>query len=144
MTDLSPEQIYPKVGIAIMVMKEGKVLLGKRKGSHGAGVYAFPGGSLEYMETIADCIHREIAEEVGIEVGNIRFIRIYNLREYAPKHFLDIAMKVDWVSGKPKVMEPDKCEGWNWYDPENMPEPLFSTIKEIVESDKNSIKYIES
>ncbi len=93
MTELRPEEIYPKVGIAIMVEKDGNVLLGKRKGSHGAGYFAFPGGSLEYMETITDCIHREIAEEVGIIVDNPEFIRIYNLREYAPKHFLDVAAK---------------------------------------------------
>jgi 8-oxo-dGTP diphosphatase len=144
MTELQPEQIYPKVGISIMVVKDGKVLLGKRKGSHGEGCWAFPGGSMEYMESIAETVHREIAEEVGIQVDNIRFIRIYNLREYEPKHFLDVAVKVDYVSGEPKVVEPDKCEGWEWFSPDELPEPLFATVKEIVESDKNGVNYIES
>ncbi|HOF50487.1 MAG TPA: hypothetical protein PLH22_02295 [Candidatus Colwellbacteria bacterium] len=34
----------PRVGIGVMIFKNGKVLLGKRKGSHGEGEYAFPGG----------------------------------------------------------------------------------------------------
>jgi 8-oxo-dGTP diphosphatase len=144
MSEIKPEELYPKVGIAIMVLKDGKVLLGKRKGSHGAGLYAFPGGSLEYMETIADCVHREIAEEVGIKVDNIRFIRIYNLREYAPKHFLDVAVKVDWVSGEPRVIEPDKCESWGWYSKNDLPAPMFATIPEIIECDTKGINYIES
>ena len=42
---------YPKTGIAVMIMKDGKVLLGKRKGAHGAGEFAFPGGKLEWGES---------------------------------------------------------------------------------------------
>ena len=41
----------PKVGVGVMVFKDGKILLAKRKGSHGAGEYAFPGGHLEFGES---------------------------------------------------------------------------------------------
>ena len=41
-----------EVGIGIKIFKGSKILLGKRKGSHGEGEYAFPGGHLEYMESI--------------------------------------------------------------------------------------------
>ena len=44
-------QPQTRVGIGVIILKDGKVLLGKRKGSHGAGEYAFPGGHLEYMES---------------------------------------------------------------------------------------------
>jgi hypothetical protein len=36
--------LYPRVGVGIMIFKDGKVLMGKRKGKHGAGEYAWPGG----------------------------------------------------------------------------------------------------
>jgi 8-oxo-dGTP diphosphatase len=42
----------PKVGVGVMVLKNGKVLIGKRKGAHGAGEWAWPGGHLEYMESL--------------------------------------------------------------------------------------------
>lgn len=63
----------PLVGIGMMILKEGKVLLGKRKGAHGAGEYAFPGGQLEHPESFEDCARRETREESGIEITNLRF-----------------------------------------------------------------------
>ena len=42
----------PLIGIAVMVVKEDRVLLGKRKNSHGSGTWAFPGGHLEFNESI--------------------------------------------------------------------------------------------
>jgi 8-oxo-dGTP diphosphatase len=63
----------PRVGIGVIVMKAGKVLLGKRMGSHGAGEYAWPGGHLEYMESFAECAAREVMEETGMQIGPLRF-----------------------------------------------------------------------
>lgn len=62
------QQSQPKVGIGVMILKQGKVLLGMRKGSHGAGELAFPGGHLDYMESFEDCARRETREERGIEI----------------------------------------------------------------------------
>lgn len=61
----------PKVGIGVIVRKEGKVLLGKRKNSHGAGSWAFPGGHLEYGESWEECARREVKEETGIAIKNM-------------------------------------------------------------------------
>ena len=118
-----------KVGIGVLVFKDGKILLGKRKGSHGEGEYAFPGGHLEFGESIKECAKRECREEAGIEIKNIRFLRLANLKKYIGKHYLDIALVADWKAGIPKVMEPEKAESWNWYDQGNLPQPLFATIK---------------
>ncbi len=43
-----------KVGIGVMVVKDGHVLIGKRVSSHGEGEYCFPGGHMEYMESFID------------------------------------------------------------------------------------------
>jgi len=63
----------PFVGVAIIVIKEDKVLLGKRKNSHGSGTWQFPGGHLEFNESIKDCARRELFEETGIKIKNISF-----------------------------------------------------------------------
>ncbi|RLC15632.1 MAG: DNA mismatch repair protein MutT, partial [Deltaproteobacteria bacterium] len=53
----------PLIGVAAIVIKDKKVLLGKRKNAHGAGTWAFPGGHLEYKESIEECAKREVFEE---------------------------------------------------------------------------------
>lgn len=128
------EKLVPRVGIGVMVMKDGKVLLGKRRGSHGAGEYAWPGGHLEHMERITDCAAREVMEETGLTIDNVRFLRVLNTLEYAPKHYVDIALAADWVSGEPERREPDKVEGWAWYDLSNLPSPLFATVPTAIEA----------
>ncbi len=127
MTNNSTENPRPRVGIGVMIVKDGKVLLGKRKGSHGEGDYAFPGGHLEYMESFEECARRETMEEAGIEIENVRFQILANVKAWKPKHYVHINVIADWKSGEPRVMEPEKCEGWGWYDLDALPQPLFPT-----------------
>lgn len=115
----------PRVGVGVMVMKEGKVLIGKRKSDFADGEWAWPGGKLDYMESIIECAKRETREETGMEIENVRFLRLLNLKHYPPKHYVDIGMIADWKSGEPKIMEPDKVECWEWRALDDLPEPLF-------------------
>lgn len=127
-----------------MIFKEGKVLLGKRKGAHGEGEYCFPGGHLEYMESFEECARREVWEETGIEIENVRFLSLTNLKAYAPRHFVNINVTADWKSGKQRVREPDKCAGWDWYDLENLPSPLFAVIPHSLEAYKGGRNYFDA
>jgi len=133
-----------KVGIGVMVMKDEKVLLGKRKGSHGEGEYAFPGGHLEYMESFEDCVLREIKEECGIEIANIRFQFLSNEMHYAPKHYVHIGLVADWKGGEPQLLEPEKCESWGWYNLDNLPQPLYASCRQGIESYKTGKNYFDS
>lgn len=127
------EDNRPKVGIGVMIFKDGKVLLAKRKSSHGRGEYGFPGGHLEHMESFEDCAKRETKEECGIEIENVEFRFVENVTIYAPKHYVLIGMTADWKSGEPEILEPDKSEAWRWYDLESLPSPLFKMSKMIID-----------
>lgn len=135
------EELRPKVGIGVMVMRDNKILLGMRIGSHGERTWAWPGGHMEYMESFEETARREVREEAGIEVDNVRFLRLYNLKEYAPKHYVDIGMLAEWKSGAPRVMEPEKCERWEWFAMDNLPSPLFATITSFIEAYKTGRNY---
>jgi 8-oxo-dGTP diphosphatase len=137
------EQKKPRVGIGVMILKDGMVLLGKRKGSHGEGEFAFPGGHLEYMEGFSNCARREVKEECGIKIENIRFQFLANVTKYAPKHYVHIGLIADWKSGELEVLEPDKCESWDWYDFNNLPEPVFEMSKLSLKNYNSARSYFD-
>lgn len=111
----------PKVGVGVMIFKDGKILMSQRKGSHGAGEYGFPGGHLEHLESFEECAIRETQEECGIEIKNIKFLYLANVKRYAPKHYVHIGLVAEWASGEPQIMEPDKSGPWGWYEIDNLP-----------------------
>jgi 8-oxo-dGTP diphosphatase len=127
----------PRVGIGVMIFKDGKILLGKRKGAHGEGEYAFPGGHLELNETFADCAKREVEEECGMEIANIRFQFLVNSFHYLPRHFVHVGVIADWASGEPQLLEPERCETWGWYAPEDTPRPLFAYCEMAIDQLKH-------
>ena len=122
----------PQVGIGVIIRKGSKILLGRRKGSHGAGEYATPGGHLEHLEGMVECCAREVLEETGLTIKDVRFLRVMNVLDYAPRHYVDLTFVADWEAGEPEVREPDKVDRWDWYELDALPTPLFATMPSAV------------
>ncbi|MDE2038169.1 MAG: NUDIX domain-containing protein [Patescibacteria group bacterium] len=122
------EQGHPRVGLGIIVVNdEGKILVGKRKGSH-ARKYSIPGGHLEMGETFEQGAVREMKEETGIDISDPKVIAVTNnLETYKEegKHYVSVILLVRNYSGEARIMEPEKCEGWIWADPRALPQPHF-------------------
>lgn len=133
----------PKVGVGVIVRQNGRVLLGKRKNAHGEGAWAFPGGHLEFGESWEDCARRETVEEVGINIDNVRFGSVTNdIFEKEAKHYITIFLLADIGSGVVKTMEPDKCERWEWFDWNDLPQPLFIPIQNLHNSGFDPFKSV--
>lgn len=118
----------PRVAVGILVFKRGQVLFSKRQGSHGEFTYGTIGGHLEHLESFQEGIRREINEEAGIQITNLRWLCVLNFKDYAPRHFIDIGFVADWSGREPKILEPDRCLEWLWREPGNPPEPLFKPV----------------
>ena len=132
------EEKRPKVGMGVIISKEGKVLLHKRKGAHGTGTWSFPGGHLEFGESLEQCAKRETKEEAGIEIKNIKFYTITNdVHKNEDKHYITIFMLAEHDSGEPQILEPDKCEKWQWFSWDNLPKPLFLPIENLLKQGFN-------
>ncbi|MFA5303417.1 MAG: NUDIX hydrolase [Candidatus Nanoarchaeia archaeon] len=131
----------PKVGVGVVVIKEGEVLLGKRKNAHGEGSWSFPGGHLELNEEIEECAKREVMEETGMLIKNLRRGSYTNdiFRE-ENKHYVTLIIISDYDSGEVKVMEPDKCEKWEWFSWNNLPQPLFLPVSNLLKQCFNPLE----
>jgi len=65
------KRLYPKqpvVGVGAVIIKDGKILLEKRKSEPGRGKWSIPGGLVELGESVSQTVVREVAEETGLEV----------------------------------------------------------------------------
>ncbi len=123
----------PKVGVGVIVIKDNKILLGKRKNAHGEGSWCFPGGHLEFNEELEVCAKREVLEEAGLNVKNMRLGTFTNdIFKKEGKHYITLFVVSEYASGKLKVMEPEKCERWDWFEWNNLPQPLFIPIQNLL------------
>jgi 8-oxo-dGTP diphosphatase len=123
----------PLIGVAVIVIKDKKVLLGKRKYSHGSGTWQFPGGHLEFGESIETCAHREVAEETGLTITNLRMGPFTNdIFEKENKHYVTLFVVADHKEGAPQVLEPEKCETWRWFSWGKFPFPRFLPMKNLL------------
>lgn len=104
---------------ALLLDTNGRVLLGKRKNSYKASYYGLPGGRIELNEPVAEAIRREVLEETGITLNVLRYLGVVreNQDGYDFIHFVFIAEN---VNQQPQLLEPEKCEGWEWIDPNDM------------------------
>lgn len=123
----------PLIGVAVIVMKNRKVLLGKRKNSHGDGTWAFPGGHLELNESIEACACREVLEETDVHLTNLRRGPYTNdVFDREGKHYVTLFVLADFDSGVPTVKEPNKCAEWQWHPWPPPVAPLFLPIKNLL------------
>lgn len=123
----------PYVGVAVIVVRDGCVLLGKRKNAHGAGTWQFPGGHLEYGESIETCARRELFEETGLSIDVCRPGPYTNdIFEQEEKHYITLFVIAGQTTGDAKVKEPHKCECWAWFKWSEMPTPHFLPIVNLL------------
>lgn len=98
------------------------VLVGKRRGKHGAGSYAYPGGHIELDEHWLTAAVRETKEEIDVDLTTERFSHWVSITNdvFSPtKHYVTIfvtAELTDEEASRVKNMEPEFCEGWEWIE----------------------------
>jgi 8-oxo-dGTP diphosphatase len=126
----------PQVGTAIIITKADKVLLMKRTGPHGAGMWSTPGGHLDFGETPEQGAAREAKEEVGLDVVDIRFRAVTNdLFDSTGRHYITIWMEGRSV-GEPTIAAERELSEIGWFAWNALPQPLFLPLANLVK--KNS------
>lgn len=126
-----------RVGVGVLVLRDdGCVLLGERRGAHGAGTWALPGGHLEFGETPAEAARRELAEETGLAAHAVAAAP-WSSDLIDGRHYVTLFV-VAQASGTPERREPDKCGGWSWWPWSTLrqapPGPLFKPLQSLLDS----------
>ena len=136
------------VGFGVMILKEGKVLLGKRhedpqKASsllHGEGSWTMPGGKLHFGETFENGAKREVLEETGIKVNSTSLISLSN-DILDDVHFVTIGLLCENFDGESKVMEPDEITEWKWFHLNELPGNIFFPSKKVLKNYFDKVIY---
>lgn len=122
------------LGTCIIVLDKGgkKIMLGKRKKFYGSGYYGLPGGRLEASEKLINCAKRELLEETGLDVNSLEYLGVIRDMHvgYTFTHFAYLCRS---YKGEVKVTEPDKCVGWEWFEPGNIPEKTLPGHKAAID-----------
>lgn len=144
------DEIKKKVGVGfgIMILKDHKILLGKRhddpiKASsalHGEGTWTMPGGKLHYGEKPQDGAKREVKEETDIETGQLKLISMTN-DMVSDAHFVTFGFLCEDFRGGAKVMELDEITEWRWFDLNNLPSPTYKSSQKIINNYNNQAFY---
>jgi len=136
-------------GLGVLILKDNKILLGKRHTDsnkadselHGEGTWTMPGGKLEFGESFEEGARREVFEETGLELKKIEVICVNNDKnDYA--HFITVGLFSDDFIGEPRVMEPDEITEWQWFGLDNLPSQMYFPSVNVLENYKKGLFYI--
>lgn len=119
---------YIGVGVgAIIVDKQGRIFLARRgpKAKNECGLWEFPGGSVEFGETLAQALQREIHEEYGIKISVGKLVDVADhILTQEHQHWVSPTYICEIISGKPYIREPEKCTEIGWFYIDQVPNEL--------------------
>lgn len=114
---------FPLVGVAALILDQGRILLVKRKYEPGKGLWSLPGGLVDLGEKTKDAVVREVEEETGlrVEIGDMLSI-IDRIRKVKDKriiyHYVVIGYFAHLRGGKLKASS--DAEDAKWFKPEEI------------------------
>ena len=122
------------IGVGVLVVRDGDVLYGLRRGAHGAATWSFPGGHVDPGESAEACALRELHEETGLDAANPRVVA-ETFDEFPDGlRYRTFFVQVDSIRGEPVLCEPDSCEQWRWFPWDAPPGPLFLPVASLRET----------
>lgn len=129
---------YPRLSPAVMgLVRRGPELLLARSPHFPEGMYSALAGFVEPGETLEQTLQREVREEVGVEITNLRY---FDSQPWPFPHSLMIAFVADYVSGE-IVPQPDEIEAADWFAIDRLPRlpHRFSIARRLIDETVASI-----
>ncbi len=107
----------PKIGALAVVVQDGHVLLVKRSKQPDAGLWGFPGGHVEWGETVMQAAKRELHEETSVLAEPLRFLDNLDLLRHdeegtVQSHYLLVGVACRYQSGTPAAGDDALVARW--------------------------------
>jgi len=136
------EDNRPSIGVAVIVVKDQKILIGEDK-EKGENIFGVPGGHWENKETLKECAVREVREESGIICKNPKLVSVYDFfRGDKNRNYLSIGMKAEYVSGEPRNLIEEGRLNWEWHTIEDaLKLNLFSADRILIQRYLSGVIY---
>lgn len=133
------------IAVFLVLFKDNKVLLQRRKNTgYRDGNYGLVSGHLDGNESATEALIREAREEAGIilEAKDLVFKHaMHNIS--SGKEYLYLFFTASKWRGKPKILEPEKCDDLSWFDLDNLPTNIIGNIRKAIFYTQNGILYSE-
>jgi 8-oxo-dGTP pyrophosphatase MutT (NUDIX family) len=129
------EPVEQQDGVGVLVVRDRRVLLGRRLSAHGHGTWSFPGGKPNPGESPVGCALRELREETGLLAtrGRVLGETLDGFPESRLVFRTQFLLAEDAV-GEPQPCEPEKTSEWRWFEWDELPAPLFRPVSSLVSS----------
>ncbi|XP_019176279.1 PREDICTED: nudix hydrolase 1-like isoform X1 [Ipomoea nil] len=123
-----------KIAVAVFLLNGNKVLLRRRISSSGNNSFALPGGELEFGESFEECAVREVKEETGLDIETTEIYTVVNNVIAENVQVVCILLRAILVDPAQVLqnLEPEESGGWEWYDWNELPKPLFGPFEEVL------------
>ena len=130
---------YPRLSPAMMVLVwRGRELLLARAPHFAPGMFSALAGFVEPGESLEECVHREVAEEVGVR---LRALRYYGSQSWPFPHSLMVAFSAEWTGGE-IVRQEDEIEAAGWFSLDALPPipPRFSISGHLIRDTAEALR----
>ena len=106
-------------------MRDGKLLLVKRRRPPEAGCGGLPGGKVDWLEPVPDAVAREIAEELGLVIEPRHLLCVVDqIDREGDEHWVAPVYLVEDAEGEPRILEPAALAELGWFALTDLPTPL--------------------
>jgi 8-oxo-dGTP diphosphatase len=127
---MSAAPVYrdPKVAVAVIIAREGRILLQQRAMEPRKGLWTFPSGYVDRGEQVERAAEREVVEELGLTARLTHLLGVYS----EPGNPVVLIVYTGDVDGTEPTMQAEEISDIGWFAPDDLPPLAFDHDPAII------------